>query len=401
MRKFRIRHIAFLFLAVPGCLWISCDKDEISESQASSFIKYYGAGMKDAGMEVLSLEDGYLIMANIEDPDRGQDICIIRTDRFGNTVQDPVIIGGRFNDHGARMKANESGFVIAGSTRQSDHGETNAYIVQIDPEATEVLWEIDTGFSMDDEALDIYIHDNGDIAVCGYSEIDREGKNVLLIELHFVDDTMQVSLRDYGLAEDEVAHVICRTNNRYLFAGYASMPAGSTSAISSRLFALKWDGTSDLGEPSYRIIDNNYNSEIVDIVKTGEDEFYIACRAEHTESEESFIQIAQLSSSPWHWEFPANLQFGERTTNHVSQMQISGDRLTLCGTSSDVGDRGDMFVMETDLNGTAPVYRYRGDGISYEAEGFDHTGDGGFIMTGAVYTSQQSAVAVFKLGDQP
>lgn len=394
--KALLNYIILVLMTLPGWLLLSCDNDEISSAQADAFVKYYGAGMKDMGMQVLTLDDGYLIMANVETPGRGQDISVIRTDRYGNSVQDPVMIGGKFKDHGTSMKANDAGYIIAGSTRKSDNGYTNAYIVQLNAEASEVVWELDTGFTNNDEALDIYIHEDGDIAVCGYTEIDLKGKNVLLIELNFVDDTMLVNMGNYGLADDEVANIVSYSGDRYLFAGYASMPTGNTSGISRRLFALKWDGTSDLGEPSYRTIESN-NTEIVDIIKYAEDEFYLACRAENIESSESYIQVATLNSSSWRWEFPENLQFGERTRNRVNEMKISGNQLYLSGTSSSAGSRGDMFVLQTDMDGANATYLYQGDGSSYEGMSFDITPDRGFILTGAVYTGEQSAIALSKL----
>lgn len=395
--KALLKYIVPVLLVIPGGFFTSCDQDDISPVQAEAFVKYYGAGMKDKGMQVLTLEDGYLIMANIEDPARGQDICVIRTNRYGNSVQDPVIIGGAFRDQGAALKANDDGFIIAGSTRKSESGYTNAYIVQLNAEATEVVWEMDTGFANNDEALDIYMHEDGRIAVCGYTEIDREGKNVLLIELDIQEDTILVDMADFGLAEDEVANVISRTGDSYLFAGYASMPSGGTSGISRRLFALKWDGTSDLGVPSYRNLGDSHNAEIIDIVKTAEDEFYLACEAINTESSSSYIQVATLSSSPWNWEFPENLKFGERTRNIVSEMKISENQIYLSGTSSNTGARGDMFVIQADINGSNETYQYQGDGSTYEGISFDKTPDGGFILTGAAYTGEQSAIILTKL----
>jgi hypothetical protein len=77
----------FLFIFFPLILFtiLSCDKEEISNKQAESFVKYYGGSLLDEGIRVLSLENkGYLLVGTMETPDIGKQICGIATEEFGN-----------------------------------------------------------------------------------------------------------------------------------------------------------------------------------------------------------------------------------------------------------------------------------------------------------------------------
>ena len=55
-------------------LGAACDNYDISSKQAETFVRYFGVGLQDEGMKVISTDEGYLIMANVENPGRGKDI---------------------------------------------------------------------------------------------------------------------------------------------------------------------------------------------------------------------------------------------------------------------------------------------------------------------------------------
>lgn len=392
-----MKHLSNIVLIVLALSFFACDDDTLSGLQADSFIKYYGAEMNDEGRTVITLDDGYLIMGNVETSDDRKDICVIRTDKFGNTVQPPVIIGGDFDDMGYSMKRNDGGFVISGSRRRTEFGYTEAYVVQLNEQATEIVWEVDTGYYMDDELRDVLILDNGNIICCGYTETDNNGKDLLFIEIESSGNV--VTMNHVGGTKDQVANAIVETSDAYLLAGWEGLPLTSTSGQTQRLFMYEWDGGLAPGNSDYLRIYEELNIEIVDMVAVNENEFYLACNVSQIESNASKVQIIKIdiSDHPTIHNYNDYLKYGEHDINHASEMRISGNHLYISGTAYNTGSKGDMFVLETQLDGSNPLYFYEGDGSSFVANGFDLTDDGGFIITGAAYINDQSAITLSKL----
>lgn len=60
----------------------SCDKLDISNVQADSFIKLFGSWSSDIGKDVKSFNNGYILLATIAHPNReDSDIALIKTDK--------------------------------------------------------------------------------------------------------------------------------------------------------------------------------------------------------------------------------------------------------------------------------------------------------------------------------
>jgi hypothetical protein len=387
-----MRSIPYILIIFVIYFVSSCDNEEISDIQAESFIKFYEAGMYDEGIRVLTRDDGYLVMANVENPGRGRDICLIRTDKFGNTLQDVTIAGGLFDDFGYDIEPHNSGYVITGSTRETEYGEMKAYVAQVNQEATQIEWEIDTGYSKNTVSNALLVLDNGNIVAAGYMETENGKKDILLMEMDSDGDT--ITLGHYGFLDvDEVACAIAETPTQYLLAGYR---IGSALSGNRQICVLRWKvGTN----PSIAyLLTNNLDAEAVAVVATGEDEYYLASNVRQSGSNESVIRILKINLA---YQLLEDMSFGQKSINLVSDMKIVGNNLYISGTASNSGTvtntNGDMFVMHSDLSGNSPAYYYEGDGASYKGYGFDLASDGGYILTGSVYLSNQSAVVLGKI----
>ncbi len=92
--------------------------------------------------------------------------------------------------------------------------------------------------------------------------------------------------------------------------------------------------------------------------------------------------------------------FGEQTFNRISCIRANNNSVTLVGTSGANIETGDLLLMKLDAEGNTPEYFYTGDGTSFKGTGFDYTSDGGYIITGSNYSSENSVITLAKLNSE-
>ena len=74
------------FFSIATLILVSCNKDfTISPEQADSFIKLFGSFQWDQGVDVKQTADGgYAILGTTTTPEKGTDLYLIKTDKYGN-----------------------------------------------------------------------------------------------------------------------------------------------------------------------------------------------------------------------------------------------------------------------------------------------------------------------------
>ena len=342
--------------------------------------------MKDSGTKVLSLNNGgYLILANVENPGRGSDICLIRTDKFGNTVGPPKLYGYERIDRGYTIKKNDQGYIIAGSSQDEENMFFNAYIIQINDNG-DTVWTKKYGkVNGNDEVYDVFVHDDGRIILTGYTDSINVKKDILFLELDS-DGKKIGSAGQLGDAEDDVAYAVLPYGNTYVFAGYAHKRVLSLEYVKWAYLVI-WRGIGP--NQGYTL---KADAEAIAIINKEPDEYLIACK---TDSEDgSLITLADVKADGtilW------AKDFGQRSVNVPSDINIREGFVHITGTSTNTESTGDILLLTTRLDGEGPVYSYIGDGTSFAAGGFDYTGDGGFIITGSNFIGTNSIITLCKL----
>ncbi|NJK85474.1 MAG: hypothetical protein HC906_05410 [Bacteroidales bacterium] len=75
-----------IYLLILILITFSCDNYEIDHDQSESFIKYFGSPLNDYGCDVIQKADGgYIIAGVLSVRDSGTNICLIFTDKYGNS----------------------------------------------------------------------------------------------------------------------------------------------------------------------------------------------------------------------------------------------------------------------------------------------------------------------------
>jgi hypothetical protein len=387
MKLYPIKYAVTLIISA-FLVW-SCDNPAISDLQQKSFIKFYGTGIEDEGMKVITTTDGYLLMGNIENPGRGKDICIIKTDHYGNSEGPIKVYGGFWDDMGYAIKPDSLGYVIVGSTHQTEFSDKDVYVVQIDPQG-DTLWtrSYDRDSHLDDEAYDFLVLDNGHLIITGYTQNNLDNKvskDYLFLETDA--DGRKIIFEPKGVLADEVAFSVVKFEDTYLFAGYTE------GAIRS-MIVFRWSGTTS---PYVIIPSSDVISEAKAIIPVNNNEFVVAATVQPDQSAATYIKLMRINATgSIIWE----KQFGKLTMNSVSSLAFHNDSLYTVGTTTDGDTQGDILLIKTDLYGDDPSYFEVGDGVSYEGNGFDFALDGGFIITGANFLNENSVIALIKLDQE-
>ena len=115
----------FILLCSTAVLF-SCNKDEISEKQADTFIKFLADGdMMITGADIKQASDGgYVILGTGIYEDETSDIYLAKTDKFGQAEDwSPVMIGVDFDKAvGNRLEILDDGYLIFGDADDSGDG---------------------------------------------------------------------------------------------------------------------------------------------------------------------------------------------------------------------------------------------------------------------------------------
>jgi hypothetical protein len=170
MRKNLLYILALMFLG-------SCEL-EISENQASTFIKFYGNYLLDGGKDVVSTgQGGYAIAGTSAIPDSVSVMSLYLTDHFGN------LLGGfpKYYSNGKNCGANsilklDNGYLLCGYVLEpagAGEFQEDIFIVRTN-ELGRLLWSKSYGGDENENAYHAIRGNTGGFVIAGYKEFNEE-----------------------------------------------------------------------------------------------------------------------------------------------------------------------------------------------------------------------------------
>ncbi len=119
-----------LFILIWLVLLASCDKMDISPAQADSFIKFYNTFPVFTGSDVKEIPGrGYVILGTVTSNTEGKQICLIRTDLYGNSVDTARYYGGQLDQEACHIEVlSDHGFAILGQTIDASNKKAVLFI---------------------------------------------------------------------------------------------------------------------------------------------------------------------------------------------------------------------------------------------------------------------------------
>jgi len=389
--------MVFAFLAVFLC---ACDDYEVSSIQSESFIKYYALNRSNEGACVCEIPGGgYALLGNTTTDLRDSEICLLLTDVFGNSIQDPKYYGTTGSDKGHCIKpAPGGGFVILGSTHDTINGDKEVWLIRTN-DMGDTLWtrtfaQFDKE-NNDDEGLWFDFNSKGEITMVGYIYVTGYLKQIWIYIVdqdgNRINSSNSPIIRG-GKSEFDEARFIQRidgdnfliTGNSNLFdipqaASYSFMaylksdfifawPTESVNYITSKDTSTR----SDEGN-SLIMVDNNTLLLCGSRMQTsGKSDAYL-CKFNKIYDDENRFDpkmewIRYYNNS------------GSSEANHLL---MEGNSVYILSTMSSATDKSSTIsVITTGLDGNNPVYLPIGGSSKMASRNFSFASDGGFIITG-------------------
>ncbi|KXX72176.1 hypothetical protein [Flammeovirga sp. SJP92] len=101
--------------------FLGCEETD-SYKSGETYIKFYGTSSKEQGIDIISLDDGYLLLGNTESSLSGSSIMLVKTDKNGNEEWQSVYNGDLNVDEPVGMIQLENDNIVILSNRNDTTG---------------------------------------------------------------------------------------------------------------------------------------------------------------------------------------------------------------------------------------------------------------------------------------
>lgn len=373
----------------------ACDELDVSENQTGSFIKYYNNSPVFTAADVKQVNgSGFAILGTARLNDSSQ-ICLLRTDEFGNTIGPARYYPLSENDQAYCLQVlDDGGFGILGSSLNTSTQHLEVYFIRTNS-VGDVTWSRIIGQTGNVEAMHFEVDDQGSFYMTGYTEVIDVvdyGRQIWMFALNADGSNMWSSPKiSGGLKDDEGRHIQILDGGYLAITGYTkSYPTGT---LFGHAFILKANSSGQVSDMYYapssadeegnciRVMDNNHYL-ILGTLKRG------------AESEIS-LHYVSLSDREVIWE----QTYGGTGIDIGNCVITEGSSIYILGTTATSGINSAISLITTDIFGNQTARSDFGLESQFSGSSFERTADGGFIIAGTNKHSDISiSVAIIKTG---
>jgi hypothetical protein len=375
--------ILFFLILFSGCNKI----DNIGK--ADKFVKFYnGQGL---GADVKQTADrGYVIIGNVATENRGTDICLIRTDQYGNRSGDITYYGGNRNDSCYSLQITpDGGYIIAGSTDTVVNNSLTTRIFIIKTNATgTVEWEKSFGFSPNDAAYFVQLNGAQGYLVTGYTS-GYGGKDAFLLSLDLNGNVNW--MRSYGGGSNDIAKCIQVTSDGYILIGNTQISASSNTNV----FIIKTNNIGLISQTAKFGGADNVTGEYVQVLPDG-DYLCLATRltSENPYSDINLFKLDKNLAIMWSQDIG-----GTDGNEKAKSVQLTSDSNFVIGGTHQVSDViSNFYLVKTDNSGNPVFSSFYGEESFLTASNLIQTIDNGFVMVGTNNIQGYDVLTMIKTG---
>ena len=388
MQITKIRYIILL----PFIILFSCDKTSLSPGQADSFIKYYGITGVNSGSDVKQLPDGgYAMIGTISTLEKGTDMCLVITDKYGNSVAPVKSFGGNYDDYGNSLQVlPDGGLILVGSYQTGLQGDKDIYLVRTDNKG-DTLWTKTFGGAADDVGNNIQLTSDGDFIIVGYTQSYGNGmKDVILLKTDAAGKSLWITPRTFGSTGNDVGNYVQQVNDGYLIAGSTESTLSSVKSSNIFLIHTNQNGFAIALNNSIGGAKDDYGN-CLQVLPNGN--ILVAGTTSSSGNGGSDILVLETTS-----DFNPVWQktFGNTANDYGSSVIASDNNIYILGTLTSIGSTSYMVMITTNMNGENPVQNNIGGSVQFSSGSFEKTTDNGFIITGTNKFNDNSSMVLIK-----
>lgn len=381
-------------------MMVVCIAFSSANAQHLAFKKLYSTnGPSNQGSSIIEQSNGDLLICGIRSVPVGAqyiaNIILFRVNNSGDTLWTKELGNSTDRELAYNMIQLPNGnLVITGSINLPPSGDPDALIVCTDISGN-VIWQKRYGGTQNDVATDA-IYDGSHLIVCGRTESFGAGNaDAWLLKLNTSGDTLWT--KTYGGTEFDDAWSIEVTDNHYYF-------TGGTYSFANGQFDDAWVVKTDtagneIWHKEYGVANRvDWAWEMCPVTNSGTVNGFVLTGVKNTEETQPgnaqgsllFIKIDTAGNLVWDKSISApGAQQWRREGYNVDQLAdggfvISGYKLEPTVQSQQ------LYVVTTDASGN--ILRDTAFGTSdssYTANGMAVTTDGGWAITGSVFTPGQ------------
>jgi len=381
MTKLTLTAIALVLLA-------ACDKMDISPVQADSFIKFYKTFPVFTGADVKEIPgQGFAVLGTVRTYTAGTQICLIRTDQYGNWIDSARYFGGPLDDEAFCLQVlGDHSLAILGSSTKLDQGteKKEAYFIKTDG-AGNVLWTWSSKGTGNVVASHFEVSTSGSFIMTGYADTVKFGvlnRDIWLFGLDEGGNPLPTWRRPRyigGTKDDVGTHLQILDNGDFVITGETR--SDQLDPLYSHAFILQ---TNSIGLGPFSITIPSTADEIANCIRVLGENSYLVLGTTNNNALGSGndIMLKKVSISGGELKTDWATSF-VRTGNDAGEcMMLADTAIHLLVTTSSAGINSSISVITTDLNGNILKEVNFGESVQLTGSAFEKTSDNGFIITG-------------------
>jgi regulation of enolase protein 1 (concanavalin A-like superfamily) len=335
-----------------------------------TFEKTYGGNLDDSGQAVLQTNDnGYIITGAIGVAGHGEDVCLIKTDEYGN-VQWSKTYGGIENEQGVTIHQTMDGgyFVIC---RKGEMGSFDIYLIKTDENGDTLLTKTYGDYFNDLPIESEQTNDDGYIITGQKGQMGNS--DVFLMKINENGDIIWT--KTFGGFTDDSGNSVYQTNdNGFIISGWTY----SFGAGNSDVYLIK---TNEIGDTTWTKTIGGPDYEYGGIIFQTSDEGYIISGTSEIsptwDRNVYLIKTDENGNSIW------TKSFGGLGSEYPSSMKRNNDNgYIITGKIEGYGNLEDVYLIKIDENGDSLWTKSIGGAANEAGYSVQQTNDNGFVIAG-------------------